>query len=482
MKKYIFAIAAIAVFVAALVTISPSSGAQTVTLQTQKDGARKGTPTARTATWIGNGSYYEGEEFTLTDSRCEESGGAPYLYWVLTAGGRETINVATITIDGLGTYNMTRQSNGSFKYTQTFGSTPESFVDPVNVTAAYTRAKSATLVISHGCTGVVPSFTLSLGDGITSLDAGYTYLPTVDCTTGISPILFSAYSSEEHEVCYAPSNVFLYNIPANYIVTSSPEANCTYSGEALTGGKLEGTSGGDNPEGWLCTVTEEDTVITITAPPSGSPSFSLAGVLFGEATYDFDSTACTGISTDYLSLDGDLHEVCDTDPTPNVQISIPDEYTISSLPEANCQAGTPETGYILWSCTVTQANTVITITELPSFLLSVGGGIGGTISFIPSDCDTNNLESGLLSDFPLINIVCATPPAEVFNGTNVEIITDVGVTITSSPEANCVALDTQRWLCTVTQPNTVITLVAPADIGIQPPSTATSTEVRSVKR
>ena len=266
MKKYIFAIAAIAVFVAALVTISPSSGAQTVTLQTQKDGARKGTPTARTATWIGNGSYYEGEEFTLTDSRCEESGGAPYIYWVLTAGGRETINSATITIDGLGTYFMTRQSNGSFKYTQTFGSTPESFVVPVNVTAAYTRAKSATLVISHGCTGVVPSFTLSLGDGITSLEAGYTYLPT-DCMTGITPIIFSDYNGEEHEVCYAPSNVFLINIPSNYIVTSAPEANCTYSGAALTGGKLEGTSG-TPPEGWLCTVTEEDTVITISAPPA----------------------------------------------------------------------------------------------------------------------------------------------------------------------------------------------------------------------
>jgi len=399
MKKYIVAVVAMALFMAALVTISPLSGAQTVTIQNQKTGLRKPspsptpTPSSKTATWTGNGAYYDGGDFTLTDSRCEESNGEPYLYWVLTAGGKDSINGAAITINGAGPYTMTRQRNGSFKYTQTFDSndptlnSATSFVVPTNVTATYTRAKSANLVISHGCTGevpVVPSFTLSFdATDVELANATYNPCPQV-------PFPFSGYAGETIEVCNFGGDLnLILEVPVDYTVTSSPEASCTNppGGDGLTGGKLEGTANGGawpggNLEGtadgtqlvtWYCAVTSPDTVITITAPPSGSPSFSLAGVLFGEATYDFDSTACTGISTDYLSLDGDLHEVCDTDPTPNVQIYIPDEYTISSLPEANCQAGTPETGYILWSCTVTQANTVITITELPSFLLSVGG-------------------------------------------------------------------------------------------------------------
>jgi hypothetical protein len=168
MKRYIVAVVAMALFMAALVTISPLSGAQTVTIQNQKTGLRKPspsptpTPSSKTATWTGNGAYYDGGDFTLTDSRCEESGGEPYLYWVLTAGGKDSINGAAITINGSGPYAMTRQRNGSFKYTQTFeNNTPDSnsvtsFVVPTTVTATFTRAKSANLVISHGCTGELP--------------------------------------------------------------------------------------------------------------------------------------------------------------------------------------------------------------------------------------------------------------------------------------------------------------------------------------
>jgi hypothetical protein len=278
MKRQFFALTAIAVFLAAMFMIPPSSGAQTVTLQTQRDGARKGTPTARTATWTGNGAYYDEGDFTLSDSRCEESEGAPYLYWVLTAGGRETINGATITIDGSGPYTMTRQANGSFKYTQTFGGTPESFVDPVNVTAAYTRAKSANLVISHGCTGevpVVPSFSLSFEEGTDGL---YSFIGT-DCVEdgkGENFGFFGEYEGQTFEVCATPTagyNLALILVSGSTI-TSSPEANCTpYTEGDLTSGKLEGPAGADS-DIWLCLVTAPNTIFTISAggePPPPPP-------------------------------------------------------------------------------------------------------------------------------------------------------------------------------------------------------------------
>lgn len=121
------------------------------TPNTTDDGARfnkRGAePTLRTATWTGNGSSWDGEQFIITDSRCEESEGEPYLYWVLTAGGNASIDAATISIDGESA-PMDRVSKGSFKYTQTFEGT---FEVPENVSASYTNAKSANLVLSHGC-------------------------------------------------------------------------------------------------------------------------------------------------------------------------------------------------------------------------------------------------------------------------------------------------------------------------------------------
>jgi hypothetical protein len=281
MKRQFFALTAIAVFLAAMFIIPPSSGAQTITVQSKKEGVRKGTPTARTATWTGNGAYYDEGDFTLSESRCEESEGEPYLYWVLTAGGRDSIGSAAITIDGSGPYTMSRQRNGSFKYTQTFeNNTPDSnsvtsFVVPTTVTATFTKAKSANLVISHGCTGETverPSFSLSFEEGTDGL---YSFIGT-DCVEdgkGENFGFFSEYEGQTFEVCATPANgynVGFLLIPGS-TVTSSPEANCSpLSGDGFNLGGLEGPAG-DDSEIWFCLVTDADTVITISAGDSPPP-------------------------------------------------------------------------------------------------------------------------------------------------------------------------------------------------------------------
>ena len=109
---------------------------------------------ANTATWSGNGGTFNNNTWYANTQTCDGSGN--YIFWVLSVN---TATSADIDFDGAGgnaPAAMTRQSNGSFRYTQALGPESTGTGSPV-ATYDGPRARNAKLVISHGCNVTPPA-------------------------------------------------------------------------------------------------------------------------------------------------------------------------------------------------------------------------------------------------------------------------------------------------------------------------------------
>jgi surface protein len=277
----IVAIAAVFSFAFDFTDANAQQSKVTVSDVAGKKGRTSPTPVpTRTAYWTGNGATYDGESFEFTSSRCEESEGRPYIYWVLTAGGRDSSDNAQISINGSNLVSMSRVSKGSFKYTQTFES---GFVAPTNVSATYTNAKSANLVISHGCTGgevpVVPSFKFSLGEGVDgSTPFSYLAYPCPDPIAG-TPGVLSDFTAAFTDTC--PTDLVNLIIPADGIEVTGPCSESVDESEndiyvcaiierdtVIT---INSTGGGGNPDDFIIKVSSDVVPFKFTLPLRGTP-------------------------------------------------------------------------------------------------------------------------------------------------------------------------------------------------------------------
>jgi hypothetical protein len=103
----------------------------------------------------GQGIHYDGSAYVLNDEFCTVAGGAdvdgPYMLFVLTATGAQNAEI-TFTGANVGTFTMTKTSNGSFKYIAPWLDPVKLGSGAITVSATYDgKAKNAQLVISHGC-------------------------------------------------------------------------------------------------------------------------------------------------------------------------------------------------------------------------------------------------------------------------------------------------------------------------------------------
>jgi hypothetical protein len=339
-----------------------------------------GTPAPSTATWTGNGATGTGASFTLDSPRCEESGGTPYLYWVLSAGGRNgSLDGATITIDGGSPASMSRVSKGSFKYTQNFSG---DFVEPEDVTAAFTGSKSANLVLSHGCIGGEepdgPSFKFILGPGVDPT-IPFGYLVSCDPIDGTEGVL-SDFTAEFTDICVAAFPANLYIPAAGIEVTGTEASPCVLINE------------GDD---YACEITEKETIITIVAKdPGEDPSFKFVipdglTVTFNYVQFkDFDNECeDSGIEDDNVgNYTSTFTPVCSIgEGEVNVRFTAEGIASATASEGGSCailEGSDPEE----YGCRITAKDVTITLT-------AAGGGGAGPASF-------KAVSGGLVGYFP----------------------------------------------------------------------------------
>jgi hypothetical protein len=122
-------------------------------------GGNPGTTGPATITWTGNGANQAAG--TIDNSQCDANN-TPYLLWILTPGGNDTIQndatTPTLTLSGTGSgsYNTSNPSDNSAAHFVTPFYTPDSSLIAnvsMNVTNADNTHASWILTISHGCAG-----------------------------------------------------------------------------------------------------------------------------------------------------------------------------------------------------------------------------------------------------------------------------------------------------------------------------------------
>lgn len=102
-----------------------------------------------TVNWTGNGA----------DSvKACKTGQTPYLHWIFTTGGNDSVTAANLTVGGnaSGSGAMTQHGNGSWTRTTSYSGTGQPTTSTVSAHVTYTGSLGngqANLVISDGCFG-----------------------------------------------------------------------------------------------------------------------------------------------------------------------------------------------------------------------------------------------------------------------------------------------------------------------------------------